>query len=548
MHHGKLDSIASRLLFGFAAGVAAYVLVVNLIVITLPAPQEYRESAILLTTDSLLRGVNPYALENQPVCTNVYGIAYHLVVYPFARLVGGATFIVHRSVSTAFVLLTCTMLYRAARWSGATRTLAFAGATLLYCDLASRCANLSMPALPLSITARPDSMGMALFLASVLVPWRRKFDNRGLIAAGVLGIAAFYTKPYFVLGAFIVAAYVFLFRSKQRGFVLGVGCLVALAATLTLATWLMPCYFAEIIIANYSTGRDTSASHLYAQLRFYLASMPGTIGLLIVLGGIGLAALVRRRRDQQPNSVESSALHFFAFCLAVGFAAIFFKFGRYGGNSMIYIYQLVSPFLLLTLLAAVAAMRKQADGAASRGWIAMLPFAIDLLITIATFPPVPRAHADVWAEWRGIIAQHDVYAPPPLAWIQMEQRKPIYDAGQSELFLHCLDGSIYPSEQAMRARYDAFAAELARRVEQRRFGRIVLPYDGKDKPQFTLLPNDALQRHYRPVGRLEMPMDWQPGWYGVVLEPLPLDSPSPTTATMPTTTAPTEPAADITPQ
>jgi hypothetical protein len=45
-------------------------------------PNEYRESATLLTTDLLLKGGNPYALENQPEYTNVYGIFYHIIVLP----------------------------------------------------------------------------------------------------------------------------------------------------------------------------------------------------------------------------------------------------------------------------------------------------------------------------------------------------------------------------------------------------------------------------------------------------------------------------------
>ena len=35
---------------------------------------EYREYAVILSTDVLLEGLNPYAIELQPLAMNVYGI------------------------------------------------------------------------------------------------------------------------------------------------------------------------------------------------------------------------------------------------------------------------------------------------------------------------------------------------------------------------------------------------------------------------------------------------------------------------------------------
>jgi hypothetical protein len=80
-----------------------------------PFPNEYREGSILLTTQALLDGKNPYALAQQPEYTNVYGILYHLAVYPFAKLFGNG-FPVHRSVSAAFILATCGVAVWIMRW------------------------------------------------------------------------------------------------------------------------------------------------------------------------------------------------------------------------------------------------------------------------------------------------------------------------------------------------------------------------------------------------------------------------------------------------
>ena len=62
-----------------------------------PAPQEMREGAAVWLTRLLLEGRNPYSLTELPASTNVYGILYHLVVYPLARVFGNG-FAVHRIV------------------------------------------------------------------------------------------------------------------------------------------------------------------------------------------------------------------------------------------------------------------------------------------------------------------------------------------------------------------------------------------------------------------------------------------------------------------
>jgi len=78
--------------------------------VTFPYPLESFEGAMLLTTRVLLHGENPYALANMPVAINVYGINYHLLVYPFARL-WGSTFLVHRAVSAVFIWLSCILFF-----------------------------------------------------------------------------------------------------------------------------------------------------------------------------------------------------------------------------------------------------------------------------------------------------------------------------------------------------------------------------------------------------------------------------------------------------
>src|SRR4051812_6143490 len=110
-----------------------------------PNPQEYREPAALLSTGLLLQGKNPYALEFQPVFTNLYGILYHLVVYPLAKLAGD-TYTVHRAVATAFVLAAAASLAWGLRVAGVRWHLVWIGAVLFLTDLATRYAPLNLMA------------------------------------------------------------------------------------------------------------------------------------------------------------------------------------------------------------------------------------------------------------------------------------------------------------------------------------------------------------------------------------------------------------------
>src|SRR5688572_6207305 len=86
-----------------ALAIIAYVLYLQYRIITAPGPMEYREGAIVATNAILMRGGDPYAIENLPVYMNTYGVGYNLVVLPFARMFG-VGFATHRAVSVAMLM------------------------------------------------------------------------------------------------------------------------------------------------------------------------------------------------------------------------------------------------------------------------------------------------------------------------------------------------------------------------------------------------------------------------------------------------------------
>ena len=139
----------------------AWLVVMHARMVLSPAPQEMREGAVVWITQLLLEGRNPYSLTELPEGANVYGIFYHLVVLPFARVFGNS-FAVHRIVSAAAILGACALLYRMLRRMEVSRALSAIGVLVLY----SSSVYFTSP------LARPDSLGLLLSLASLTLLFR----------------------------------------------------------------------------------------------------------------------------------------------------------------------------------------------------------------------------------------------------------------------------------------------------------------------------------------------------------------------------------------
>ena len=104
--------------------------------------------------------------------------------------------------------------------------------------------------------ARPDGLGELLFLITVLLPWYRDFDNRSLVLSAICGLLAFLAKPYFVLSLGIIAAYTFLFVSKKRGILFGIGAVGLLVLILSTLNIFFEYYFLDVIMNNQANSSE----------------------------------------------------------------------------------------------------------------------------------------------------------------------------------------------------------------------------------------------------------------------------------------------------
>ena len=177
-----------------------------------PFSLEYREGANILPTEFLLQGKNPFDFSNNPQCTNLYGIFYNLLIFPFAKI-WGATLLLHRLVAGFFLFANCLTIVIVLKKNKIPFLISCTAGVMLY----------PLLLFPKTTTplAGPHTLGMFLFLMTFYVPYFYNYSKTSLSISILSGLLAFYTKPYFLLGVPLTAFYIFLFKSKKNGALYG---------------------------------------------------------------------------------------------------------------------------------------------------------------------------------------------------------------------------------------------------------------------------------------------------------------------------------------
>jgi hypothetical protein len=318
-----------------------------------PAPQEMREGALVMTTLALLDGRNPYA-SAAPLAAglaggNLYGILYPLAVAPFA-LVLGPGLPTHRLVNGLALLVAAALVWRGARAAGAARLPALLAALF----------SLAGWLYWVGPTVRPDGLGLALMLGTLVVAAPDPASPRRFAAALALSLGGFAAKLYFVGGVLIVAAYAFLFVSWRRGLAMGAAAVAATGLWALLLEMAMPGWGALVLRANIGAARY-DVGHLVRQgWDWILFSLPLLAGLSAVLWCL-------------PLSRWRGGAGFWGFAALCGLAVLLVSLGGHGGAHMTYFFHLLTPPLAI----AVAAAMGEAE-APRRALILSLPVAVAL--------------------------------------------------------------------------------------------------------------------------------------------------------------------------
>ncbi len=495
-------------------------------------PNEYRESATLLTTDLLLKGGNPYALENQPEYTNVYGIFYHIIVLPFAKLFG-TSFPVHRAVSAIFIFASCSTFFAAMRWRQVSLVFALSGTLILY-------SHLLYFTTPL---AKPDSLGFFLFLCSILIPWRYKYSFLSLLVSSVLGILGFLTKPYFILSLLYLNLYLFIFKSKKLGIQQGILSLVLLVLTFFELNQRFETYFNNtILIHAYIAGHD----FIHAIKQFYEYSK---INLGITLIFLLCVFLERSSGKSKPHPIKAQRkLEFnllnlekpvlnqeaslIEFCLVLSLLLFFGKFGQHWGSWLIYIHHLISPFLIF-LSFELLSKRLKNKGTDCFNLLLIFLVLINLFSSSSSqLLPQPDYSLKNWNNISALLSRHKhIFNSPAIASILIEQGKKVYDSGQSQYFVLSTKrqgfwGNIIPPRQSkIQLRYETFLQEINRDVKSKKYDLIVLT-----KGYSPFISENFLKKYYQRKTTLIAPMSAKSkqNWKLDIWKPI-LKQPSPET-------------------
>lgn len=462
-------------------------------VIANPFLNEYREGSILLSTDLLLKGGNPYNLVNQPEYTNVYGIFYHLIVFPFAK-VFGPTLEVHRAITAFFILASSLLLFLAMRWLKVSLVLALSLTIIFY-------AHLLFYVTPL---ARPDSLGTFLFLCSILIPWRYQYSSLSLILSILFGILAFLTKPYFILALPYLNLYLFIFKSKIKGMKYGGIVLIFLLFTILFVNKLFECYFNNtFFIHSNVAGHDLS--YAIKQLATY-AEYNWAVILIIAwfclrcLGKTKALAKTRLNLLNFDEPLVNLNVDLIPFCLALSLVIFYFKLGQHPGNWLIYLHQLVSPFLLIVVSNTLKSF-----------WRSNLIFLLLIVLNILTlstfgFLPNPKYGLQEWYNITTLVSEQQyIFNSPALTSVLLEQGKKVYDSGQSEFFVMGADRKgwlkIFPEDKKFKDRNNQFLADINKSVSSKRYNLIILTTGSS-----PFISEQFLQQYYQFQESIPAPM------------------------------------------
>ena len=481
------DPRAPRLVAFWTAGLAtlmsAWLFLLHLRMVASPAPQEMREGASLWITRLLLEGRNPYAIEELPASTDVYGIFYYLVVQPFARLVGNG-YPVHRAISALSILGACVLLYRLLRRRGTDRVLAAVGTLLFYAS----CLYFVAP------VARPDGLGVFLSLLSITWLFDPEVTPARFAVGLLVALLALLTKVYLAYPPFVMAAYVFLYVSRPRGLAYAFASLAAGSAVLLAATRVYPAYISVAIMAN---GQDTAYDgwHMLSQTADWMVfSLPLTAAVVV--------ALLHYARTPRPMAPSVPRLGAFGFAGGANALVFALLLGGHPGAHMTYLFQLVTPLLIVAVFPIVG--RHQWTRAVV---IACLPISLGLNahyfpLSFGRFAAAEGEFARVTAA----MASHaDVLGSTEVAGALALAGRPVFDTGQSEYFWHGITETSAPGlvpAAALTSRWDGFVADIALGITTQRFDLVVR------SRRHGLLPSDLIEQHYQRARTVDLDFAW----------------------------------------
>lgn len=459
-----------------------------------PYPVGYREGASMTSTEALVHGLNPFDMKMQPQYTNDYGIGYSLVVAPFAK-VFGITMLVHRAVSAFFIFAAGALLFAVMRRVGVPLLLNLGGGLLFY-------ASLLYPTTT-TPSADPSSLGLFLFLGTIFIPWLRKYSWGSLLLSIVLGILAYYTKPYFFVGIALIGSYIFFFVSKRKGLAYTATFLALFIASIIIVHRLADCYFANCFFIH-DNIRHLYMDHLKNQVIAYAQLHLGLLATLFT----AMFFLISKRLIK-----PSLPLHL--YCGAGTLLLLLIWLGKHSGAYLWYFFHLLSPFLLIVTLSLAGRLAHWPLWAA---WL--IVFNLTVISANQDYRNI-KHHDEQWEIAKRLIASNEhVLTTSLLTPMLIEQGKEFDDSGLSEYFrmgayrYNKRTAQFFKENARVILQFYAYNNQLVDRIANKYFNVVLITRD-----YAPMVPSELTQ-YYQYVGDLKLMVSHGSGNYVItVLKP-----------------------------
>ncbi len=465
-------------------------------IITAPVPLDLYEGTMPLATSIIADGGNPYTRQFQPQAADVYPPLYNILMAPLTLLFGNSLQL-HRAFSALLIVASCTLCFITCLRSARSVSSAAAAAVMLY-------AALLFYGTPVAST---NALGVFLFLAGLWLPWRWQFSNTSLVFALVCGLMAFYAKQYFLLGPAILCLYLFLCVSYRQALVLGVSFAAGLGVSLALVHDSGP-YFLDntfFVPRAAAVGLQTTEI-LLLQLKLFLTTYAGLLAIVVVavVKALREQSLVLSRRPRftlGEGCLLSGRLDFFWFSLFWATIAIVVMLGQNPGNYMTYLFQLMSPFLLVAVFSQLPRL-------SGRYQLAAPLVLVSFFQAYAILPKDFSVDLERWDRVNDIIADsEEILASQMLLMSLLDHGKEIHQNGHTFYFpLGVHKPEIFrktrPQDRVEQVWRDYITA-LYRRVELQEFDAIIISpwemrgiFERNPPPLADIGGREFLARHY----------------------------------------------------
>ncbi len=450
--------------------------------ITDPNPQAYREGAGMSVTQDLVDGKNPFDIENMPQSNYNYGILYSLIVLPLAKVFGVNLF-VHRLVSFIFLVLSCCVFSLALHKAKIKKYYWTPAIIILYMSLLFGDHAL----------VKPDTLGEFLFLGCLIVPYYFDFGRKSLLVSIVLGLLIRYTKAYFLLAPLFVCLYLVFFKSKKEGFFYGLiyGSLFILSE-LVVNNYCNMYFLTTFWVYINQSEISGDFQHLMYQLFFLVKFNLGFIISTIIALGVLLnrkefiSSLKAKLKTASFGSAMNFSnlekglfnfrLPFMRFLLILIFLLFYFLLGRHRGTFMGYQLQLLTPFILIVVLALISFVETKV----SKNFFMLM--VIGNLGIMYLYTNLDHYTCNEWDRLREIISENEEILNSPLvAPILITEQRKMYDSGHPEFYINVNHNNkfhldkVLPDSAAIDQMDEKYRDDIRNKIINKKFDVIMFP-------------------------------------------------------------------------